>query len=66
VKGSFDMQLREKTITINAGEFLIVPHGVEHRPVAKEEVEILLFEPASTLNTGNVQNELTVKDLESI
>ena len=66
VKGSFDMQFREKTITINAGEFLIVPHGVEHRPVAKEEVEILLFEPASTLNTGNVQNELTVKDLESI
>jgi mannose-6-phosphate isomerase-like protein (cupin superfamily) len=66
VKGSFDMQLREKTITINAGEFLIVPHGVEHRPVAKEEVEILLFEPATTLNTGNVENELTVKNLESI
>ena len=40
-------------------EFLIVPRGVEHRPVADEEVEVLLFEPASTLNTGNVQNELT-------
>jgi mannose-6-phosphate isomerase-like protein (cupin superfamily) len=66
VKGSFDMQLRDKTITVKAGEFLIVPHGTEHRPVAKEEVEIMLFEPASTLNTGNVENELTVKDLNKI
>lgn len=61
VKGSFDMQLRDKTITVNEGEFLIMPRGVEHRPVAREEVEILLFEPAATLNTGNVENELTVK-----
>ena len=66
VKGSFDMQMRDKTITVNAGEFLIMPRGVEHRPVAKEEVEIMLFEPASTLNTGNTENELTVKDLEKI
>jgi len=66
VKGSFDMQLRDKTITVNAGEFLIMPHGVEHRPVAREEVEILLFEPASTLNTGNVENELTRKNLQKI
>ena len=66
VKGSFDMQLRDKTITVNAGEFLIMPHGIEHRPVAKEEVEILLFEPASTLNTGNVENELTRKKLEHL
>ena len=66
VKGSFDMQLRDKTITVNAGEFLIMPHGVEHRPVAKEEVEIMLFEPASTLNTGNVENELTRKELEHL
>ena len=66
IKGSFDMQLRDKTITINAGEFLIVPRGVEHRPVATEEVEIMLFEPASTLNTGNVENELTVKELKKI
>jgi mannose-6-phosphate isomerase-like protein (cupin superfamily) len=66
VKGSFDMQLREKTITVNAGEFIIMPHGVEHRPVAKEEVEILLFEPATTLNTGNVENELTVRELEKL
>lgn len=66
VKGSFDMQLRDKTITVNAGELLVMPRGVEHRPVAKEEVEIMLFEPATTLNTGNIENELTVKNLEKI
>lgn len=58
------MQLRDKTITLNEGEFLVVPRGVEHRPVAVEEVQVMLFEPALTLNTGNVQNELTVKQLE--
>ena len=61
VKGSFDMQLRDKTITLKEGEFLVVPRGVEHRPVAKEEVAIMLFEPDTTLNTGNVINEKTVK-----
>ena len=63
VKGSFDMELRDKTITINEGEFIIVPKGVEHRPNAKEEVHVLLFEPATTLNTGNVENEFTKKEL---
>ena len=66
VKGSFDMHMRNKIITVNAGEFLVMPRGVEHKPVAKEEVEILLFEPASTLNTGNIENEMTVKNLEKI
>lgn len=66
VKGSFDMQMRDQTITVNAGEFLIMPRGIEHRPVATEEVEIMLFEPATTLNTGNIENELTVKDLQKI
>ncbi len=73
IKGSFDMHLRsertsleDKVITVNAGEFLIMPRGVEHKPVAKEEVEIMLFEPASTVNTGNVENELTVKNLEHL
>jgi mannose-6-phosphate isomerase-like protein (cupin superfamily) len=61
VKGSFDMHLRDKIITINTGEFLIVQRGVEHKPVAKEEVEVMLFEPASTLNTGNTVNEMTVE-----
>jgi mannose-6-phosphate isomerase-like protein (cupin superfamily) len=63
VKGSFDMELRDKTITINEGEFIIVPKGVEHRPNAKEEVHVLLFEPATTLNTGNVKNDFTKKEL---
>lgn len=66
VNGSFDMEFRDKTITLNKGEFLIVPHGTEHRPNAKEEVEIMLFEPASTLNTGNIENERTVKDPEHL
>lgn len=66
VKGSFDMELRDKTITINEGEFIIIPRGVEHRPVAHKEVEVMLFEPASTLNTGNVENELTLKQLEKV
>ena len=66
VKGSFDMHMRDKIITVNAGEFLIMPHGVQHKPVASEEVEILLFEPATTLNTGNVENELTRKNLQQL
>jgi len=63
VKGSFDMHLRDKVVTSKEGEFIIIPRGVEHKPVAKEEVEIMLFEPASTLNTGNIENELTRKNL---
>ena len=66
VKGSFNMELRDKTIELNEGEMLIVPRGVEHRPVAKEEVWVMLFEPASTLNTGNLVNERTRKELSSI
>ncbi len=66
VKGSFTMELRDKNIELNAGEFLIVPRGVEHRPNAAEEVEVLLFEPATTLNTGNVENDFTKKDLQKI
>jgi mannose-6-phosphate isomerase-like protein (cupin superfamily) len=66
VKGSFDMEFRDKTVTINEGEFIIVPKGVEHRPNAKEEVQVMLFEPAGTLNTGNTENEFTKKTLEQI
>lgn len=66
VKGSFDMEFRDKTITLNEGEFLIVPRGTEHRPNAAEEVEVMLFEPAGTLNTGNVVNEKTRRDLKGI
>ncbi len=66
VKGSFDMQMRDRTVTVNAGEFLVMPRGVEHRPVAHEEGEIMLFEPATTVNTGNIENELTRKELKHI
>jgi mannose-6-phosphate isomerase-like protein (cupin superfamily) len=61
-RGRFRMQLRDREIELHAGDFLIVPRGVEHRPVADEEVEVILFEPAGTLNTGNVQSERTVAD----
>lgn len=66
VKGKLIMELRDKTIEINEGEFLVVPKGVEHKPVAPEEVRVLLFEPASTLNTGNIKNERTKDQLEKI
>jgi mannose-6-phosphate isomerase-like protein (cupin superfamily) len=66
IRGSFDMHLRDKTITVNAGEFIVIPRGVEHRPEAKEEVEVMLFEPATTINTGNVDNELTRKELKRV
>jgi mannose-6-phosphate isomerase-like protein (cupin superfamily) len=66
IKGNLRMEFREKVVEVREGEFIVVPRGVEHRPVAPEEVEILLFEPASTLNTGNVENERTRKHLEKI
>ena len=60
------MEFRDRIEEVNEGEFIIVSQGVEHRPVANEEVHIFLFEPASTLNTGNVENEKTRKTLERI
>jgi mannose-6-phosphate isomerase-like protein (cupin superfamily) len=66
VRGRFRMEFRDRSVDLTAGEFLIVPRGVEHRPVADEEVEVLLFEPASTLNTGNVRNERTLDRLERL
>ena len=66
IKGNFDMEFRDKTITISEGEFLIVPRMTEHRPNAREEVEVMLFEPASTINTGNTINEKTVINLKHI
>ena len=66
IKGKFKMEFRDKNIELNENDFLIVPKGVEHRPVADEEVSIMLFEPATTLNTGNQKNEFTKDKLESI
>jgi mannose-6-phosphate isomerase-like protein (cupin superfamily) len=66
VQGKLKMEFRDKTVEISPGEFIIVPRGVEHKPVAEEEVHILLFEPDSTLNTGNLDNERTRKVLEKL
>ena len=66
IKGSFKMEYRDRTVVVNENEFLIVPKGVEHRPVTEEEVSIMLFEPASTLNTGDAESELTKHELDRI
>ncbi|HYP38893.1 MAG TPA: cupin domain-containing protein [Chloroflexia bacterium] len=66
VKGRLVIKLRDRDITLEEGEFAIIPKGVEHKPVAEEEAHILLLEPKSTLNTGNVRNEKTLEQLERI
>ena len=66
IKGRLRMELRDGDIVLEEGEMLVVPRGVEHRPSAEEETHILLFEPSTTLNTGNVRNERTVEQLERI
>lgn len=65
-RGSFRMEFRDRTIELSPGDILIVPRGVEHRPVAEAEVEVLLFEPSTTLNTGNLVNERTIRDPQRI
>ena len=66
LEGSFNMEFRDRTVTLEQGEMIIVPMGVEHRPVAPQEVSVLLFEPAGTLNTGDVHSEQTKTTLEQI
>jgi len=66
VKGGFRMEFRDRSVELTAGEFLIVPKGVEHRPVAAEEVEVMLFEPAAIQHTGDVESPLTVREWERI
>jgi mannose-6-phosphate isomerase-like protein (cupin superfamily) len=66
VSGRFRMDFRDESVWVEEGEFIVVPRGVEHRPAADEEAHVLLFEPATTLNTGNVRDKLTVKELERI
>ncbi len=66
VKGRLLLRLRDRDVWVNEGEFAIVPKGVEHLPVARDEVHVVLIEPKSTLNTGNVRNERTVEELDRI
>lgn len=66
VNGRFRIEFRDYHVWLEEGEFLVVPRGVEHRPVAEEEVHVLLFEPASTLNTGNTEGALTVSEIERL
>jgi mannose-6-phosphate isomerase-like protein (cupin superfamily) len=64
--GRLTIRLRDQDVQLECGEFFIVPRGVEHQPVADEEAHVLMFEPASTVNTGNVRSELTREDLKTI
>lgn len=66
ISGTLQMHFRDKIIEIKPGEFLIVPRGVEHKPVAPEEAQVILFEPATTVNTGNIASERTKTLLEKI
>jgi len=66
VKGTLRMKLRDREVRVGEGEFIVIPRGVEHLPVADEEVHLVLLEPATTLNTGNVRSDRTVPELERI
>ncbi|MEZ4804423.1 MAG: cupin domain-containing protein [Bacteroidia bacterium] len=66
LSGQLDIEFRDGIVHLNENEFYIVPKGVEHKPIAKEEVSVMLFEPNSTLNTGNERNELTKDKLERL
>jgi mannose-6-phosphate isomerase-like protein (cupin superfamily) len=66
IEGAFTMQLRDKDVNLEKGDFIIIPKGTEHRPIAENEVQVMLFEPATTLNTGNTRTELTRDTLETI
>ena len=66
VEGTILMELEDTTLEINQGEFVIIPKGVRHKPSAVEEAKVLIFEPATTLNTGNVVNHLTKESIEKI
>lgn len=66
IKGTFNMEFRDRTITLRENEFLIVPKGIEHRPVAEQEVSVMLFEPNTTLNTGDTISDFTKTHLDKI
>ncbi|MGB2272998.1 MAG: cupin domain-containing protein [Flavicella sp.] len=66
IDGTLHIELTDKTLVLNSGEFVIIPKAIEHKSYAPKEVSVLLFEPSSTLNTGNVENDYTVQDLNKI
>jgi len=66
INGILKIEFRDKTVSINPGEFIIVPKGIEHKPIADDEVSIMLFEPDTTLNTGDTRGELTRETLERL
>ena len=66
IKGQLIIELRERSVVLNPGEFYIVPRGIEHKPTAKEETHLLLFEPLSTKHTGDVMADITVETYEEI
>ncbi|MFK7783892.1 MAG: cupin domain-containing protein [Crocinitomicaceae bacterium] len=66
IKGTLFIELIDETIELNSGEFVVIPKGVEHKPFAPDEVHVMLFAPASTLNTGNTKSELTVENPDKI
>lgn len=66
IEGTLEIEMDDETLKINAGEFVIIPKGTFHKPIAANEVKVLLFEPKSTLNTGNIENEFTVRDLDRV
>lgn len=66
IRGQFRMEFRDRSVSLSEGEFLVVPRGVEHRPVADEEVEVMLFEPAKIKHTGEVESDLTVREFQRI
>ena len=66
VKGKLTIRLKEQDVNLSAGQFIIIPSGVEHLPIAEEECHVMLFEPKTVVNTGNVKNEKTVEKLETL
>lgn len=66
LQGEFTMEFRDKTVEIKEHEFIVVPRGIEHRPIAKDEVAVMLFEPITTLNTGNIKGALTRESIDRI
>mgnify|MGYP001954963139 CR=1 FL=1 len=66
IEGHLQMEMEGKTLDLHPGEFVIIPKGTNHKPIAVEEVKVMLFEPKTTLNTGNVESDLTRRDLDEI